>query len=103
MNNSNSTILHNITPEDLVKLIRESVQKEISIIQSTQTEVKYFTREETATCLRISLPTLREYEKRGLIKRSGIGDRVLFDVEEIQRAVKEAPGWKYSRSNWNQG
>lgn len=57
--------------------------------QEPTKEVKkeLLTRKEAAGFLRISLPTLGEYVKRGILKAQRIGSRVLFDKTELENAL----------------
>jgi excisionase family DNA binding protein len=60
-------------------------------------ELKYLSREEVCTILKITLPTLNTYTKKGIIKGSRIGTRVLYRNEDIQEALTDASGLKYRR------
>jgi hypothetical protein len=57
----------------------------------------YGTRKEVARELKISLPTLNDYTKKGIIKGYRIGDRVLYKWSEIEQAVQEIKTIKYGR------
>ncbi|MEP6947713.1 MAG: helix-turn-helix domain-containing protein [Ginsengibacter sp.] len=47
----------------------------------------YKTRKETAVKLKVSLPTLNEYTKRGLIIGYRFGVRVMYKESEIEAAL----------------
>ena len=47
----------------------------------------YKTRKETSQQLNVSLPTLNEYEKKGLIKGYRFGVRVLYKQSDIEEAL----------------
>jgi hypothetical protein len=47
----------------------------------------YKTRKETSQQLNVSLPTLNEYEKKGLIKGHRFGVRVLYKQSDIEEAL----------------
>lgn len=54
----------------------------------TTTHVEtYKTRKETSKQLNVSLPTLNEYEKKGLIKGYRFGVRVLYKQSDIEEAL----------------
>jgi len=57
----------------------------------------YLTRHQAAELLHLTLPTLLQYTKAGLIKAYRIGTRVLYTEEAIQEALKEIPTLKYRR------
>lgn len=59
--------------------------------------VNYLSRQEVARLLKITLPTLHEYTKAGIIKGSRIGSRVLYLESDILDSVKEIPIQKYRR------
>jgi excisionase family DNA binding protein len=59
--------------------------------------IHYLSRQEAANLLKISLPTLNEYTRTGIIKGSRVGSRVLYSEEDIKDAVKEIPTLKYRR------
>lgn len=51
-------------------------------------EPDYYTREELAKLLHVSLPTIYEYRKKGMIPEPvKIGDRVLFDKAKVHEAI----------------
>lgn len=80
---SHTTQLHNITPEEfkneLLVGINEIIRKHL---KSENTE-QLLTRKQVAQYLSISLPTLRAYVKRGLIKEERIGSRVLYKKSDL--------------------
>lgn len=51
-------------------------------------EDKFITRKEAAKILRVSLPTLGVYVKKGLIQAHKFGSRVLFKDSDVIRALK---------------
>lgn len=61
-------------------------------------KVTYLTRQQAAELLHITLPTLHEYTKAGVIQGSRIGTRVLYSEQAIQDAVKAIPVLKYKRT-----
>jgi hypothetical protein len=93
----NSIILSNVTPEQLYNTLRGIVREEISNFKPTKEEIKYRTRKEVKDLLKISLPTLNEYTKNGILKGSRIGSRILYSEQDIERAVKDIPVLKYRR------
>ena len=51
-------------------------------------EPKFISRQEAAEMLGVSLPSLHNYTKQGLIEKHVINGRVLYDAYEIQKAVE---------------
>lgn len=84
-----------ITPEKLSKLIAQSVEEALEKklpIQQTNKEVpkknlKLYNRKETAKMLRVSLPTLNAYVKKGIITGQRIGARILFKEQDVEEAL----------------
>jgi excisionase family DNA binding protein len=60
-----------------------------SAISSSKEETKYLTRIETASLLQISLPTLHDYTKRGVIHSYRIGSNVRYKPSDIELALRE--------------
>lgn len=87
-----------MNPERLRDLIRESIRAELETLTPPQVETRYLTRSQVCELLHISLPTLGDYQKRGLITGRRFGRRVLYDQTEIRESVKEIPSLKYIRS-----
>jgi hypothetical protein len=61
--------------------------------------LKYLSREEVCTIVKISMPTLNTYTKKGIIKGSKIGNRMLYLESDIKDAIKDATSFKYRRIN----
>lgn len=57
-----------------------------------------YTRQTTAAKLKISLPTLDDYTRRGFIRGCRVGRRVLYRPEDVEAALKEINTVKYQRS-----
>lgn len=81
---NNITQLHNVNPEELVSNILKGVENLLIRNNNTKTDSeKLLTRSEVSELLSISLPTLRNYVKRGLIKEYRMGSRVLYKSSEV--------------------
>jgi len=52
---------------------------------------------QVAKLLRISLPTLNEWSKQGIVQSYRIGSRILYKKEEIETSIKEVRNLKYKR------
>ena len=94
---TNSILLQNMTPEGFSETIRTVIREEISLLNFKETTPRYLSRQEVATLLKISLPTLNEYTRTGIIKGSRVGSRVLYDEVAVREAVKDIPTLKYRR------
>lgn len=49
---------------------------------------RYRTRKEVSEILGLSYPTMDRYDKRGILKKSWVGRRVLYSEESIKDAVR---------------
>jgi hypothetical protein len=58
---------------------------------------QYLTRSEAAKLLRVSLKTLDEYSKRGILKRYTIGDSIRYKSGEVQKSFEVVKNMKYKR------
>jgi hypothetical protein len=72
---------------EIRKIIKEESKKEIQNESDGSKKEKYASRKETADALKISLPTLWDYTRRGLIKSVKIGNRVLYRWSDIDAAL----------------
>jgi hypothetical protein len=86
------------TTEELTGLIgqavREAIKDSLPITSTPQSE-KLLTRKETADKLKISLVTLNDWSKRGLIQSYLIGGRVLYKDSEIEASLHQVKTVKY--------
>src|SRR5689334_15525718 len=87
-----TSLLLSLSPEDLRILVSEAVAQALeqslpmSIEQKTDAvagQDGFLTREQTAQELHVSLPTLRNYERRGSLKPQRIGRRVLYRRSDV--------------------
>ena len=95
--NTNSTLIQNVSAEELTENIRTIIREELSTLNLKNPAPRYLSRLEVAELLKISLPTLNEYTRTGVIKGCRVGSRVLYDEAQIREAVKEIPSLKYRR------
>lgn len=74
-----------ITADDLGKLIEEKINQAIGKLNLKQTDDDklFFTREETASVLNVSLATLYNWAKEGILIPQKIGHRVYYSKSEV--------------------
>jgi excisionase family DNA binding protein len=94
---TNSTLILNVTPEELSETLRSDIREELSLLNHKETTTRFLSSQEVASLLKISLPALNEYTRTGIIKGSRVGSRVLYNEEDIREAVKDIPTLKYRR------
>lgn len=91
-------ILNAINEDDLRKIIKEVLteNKESQSIPK-QTDTTYLNRFEVVDYLKISLPTLNNWTKQGILQSYRIGNRVLYRKNEIESALTATKNLKYKR------
>ena len=90
----NSLVLENVSTEELKILIRTAIREEISSIPETQEE-RFYTREELAEKLHLSLVSNDKQARLGKLKGHRLGGRVLFRLSEIK--LDDIPTRKYAK------
>jgi hypothetical protein len=76
--------LHNTNAEEFKKILLSEFKVMLeNAYPGINKKEELLTRKETAELLSISLPTLRNYVKRGLVNEKRIGSRVLYIKSEI--------------------
>jgi hypothetical protein len=94
-----STILHNLTPEQIGSMFEE-LKKDISSLKlqmSTPKSDKFLTRQEVATELKCDLSTVHNWTKAGILISYAIGNRVYYKQSDIEAAM--IPSSKKKNSN----
>jgi len=92
-------ILSPIPITELQKFISDTIREEMQKIATPTPPPKteFITRNQTAQILGVSLPTLNEWTKQGLIIGYRIGTRVRYKKGEILEAVKQIQTLKFRR------
>ena len=96
----NNEILFSQIPINELKIfIQESVKEEMQkhSISQPQPQTEFITRNETCQILGISLPTLNEWTKQGLIPGYRISTRVRYKKSEILEDLTKISTLKYKR------
>ena len=90
----------NVVPlDDVQEIIKETIRKEIktalsgvgaSAVSGTNSEsqAELYTRQETADRLKVSLATLDNWTRLGIIKAQKIGTRIRYTRKAIDEALK---------------
>lgn len=99
-------ILQGLNIQEFKELLYETFETKFKVlvqgnqVQSNQVQSNkpaYYSRSEVAKLLKISLPTLNEWSKQGIIQSYRIGKRVLYKTEEIENSLIEVENYKYKR------
>lgn len=89
-------LLNGINVEQLLEKISKLLDTKLSKAEAKQKDQPILlSRAEVANLLKITLPTLHEWTKLGLLQSYKIGNRVLYNSEEIENAVKKSAIIKY--------
>lgn len=94
----NNLILSTHTTEELTNVINLAVKEAFKALPSptpSNPSETLLTRKETADKLKISLVTLNDWTKRGLIQSYLIGGRVLYKESEIENSLHKTKSIKY--------
>ena len=82
--------LNSFELSDIKKVVEEVLEKQLKGLQTPKkTELKLLTRKDTAKFLCISLPTLHEWTKTGVVIAHRIGNRVLYKQDEVHQALSQ--------------
>ena len=80
-----------------IGLLIDSKLKEATENRNKVNQSDLLSREEVATLLKISLPTLNEWTKLGWLKSYKIGNRVLYKTSEIEEALQKVCSNKHKK------
>lgn len=78
--------------QELTTVISETVKSEFerqNKLSTPQPDNEYLTRKETAQILGVSLPTLNEFSKRGLIPSYRIATRIRYKKDEVYESLQK--------------
>lgn len=94
-------ILTQISIAELKNFISDAVKTGLQNLSNSQPEketTELLTRLQTAKILNVSLPTLNDWTKKGIIKGYKINSRVRYKKSEVFEALKLVDKIKYQRS-----
>jgi hypothetical protein len=86
--------------DDFKKLLGEVIDeklKQLPVKEQSKEHTSFLSREEVAKMLKVSLPTLNEYSKNGIVQSYRVGNRVLYRLDEILESIKQVKNLKYKR------
>lgn len=83
----------------LQSVIEQVAEQVVERIKAEQPKTpRYYTRAEVAAILHVTLPTVDSLNKKGEITAKKVGSRVLYDANEIDKAVSERTIFKYKHN-----
>lgn len=83
-------MLSTLELSDIKKVVEEVIENKLKNLnpQPEKEGLKLLSRKDTAKLLCISLPTLHDWTKTGIVKAHRIGNRILYKLEEVNGALK---------------
>lgn len=85
-----AVLVQNVSMSDIEATLSKLLDEKLSNLQpSNQEPAKYLTRKETAAKLRVSLPTLADWTRIGILKSKRIGSRILYLSTDVDAAIKD--------------
>lgn len=84
-------MLSSIELSELKKIVEDAILNQLKHFTPVveQRNVQLLTRKQTADFLCISLPTLHDWTKTGIIQAHRIGNRVLYKFDEINNSLRQ--------------
>lgn len=81
-------MLSTLELSDIKKVVEEVIENKLKNLNPPEKEgLKLLSRKDTAKLLCISLPTLHDWTKTGIVKAHRIGNRILYKLEEVNDAL----------------
>lgn len=90
---STTTQVHGISPEALTKKILAGVSQQLTEFEQkliSNKQSKYIGRRETSKKLGVSYATLNSWDKKGVLSKRKIGNRVLYLAAEIEEILESS-------------
>src|SRR5688572_2939548 len=87
-----------ITVNDLLLQIEQMIDTKIGNLPLQENlQSDYLSRKEVAKLLKITLPTLHDWTKLGILKSYKMGTRVLYKESEVKEALEKVPSFKHKK------
>lgn len=96
----NQILLNGINVNELLDKIGQLIENKIAQSNDKpkkQDHSKFISRKEAAKLLKISLPTLNDWTKSGLLNSYQIGTRVLYKPEEVEQSLTQRNFTKFRK------
>ena len=96
---SNVNLIENWLKAIITEAVKTEVEKiNLHILPEPKPETEYITRQETTQILGISLPTLNEWSKRGILTAYRIASRVRYKKAEVIASLERVKSVKYKKT-----
>jgi excisionase family DNA binding protein len=93
-------IINSFTETDLKRVFREVLAEKVDCEVNrgnSEGKINYLNRFEVVKLLKISLPTLGNWTKQGILQSYRIGKRVLYREDEVNSSLQQTKNLKYKR------
>jgi hypothetical protein len=93
-------LFQEINETEFKKMISDVIEEKLKLNPRRDIPEKktvYLNRFEVVELLKISLPTLNNWSKSGIVQSYRIGNRVLYKASEIEDAIHSVKNLKYKR------
>jgi excisionase family DNA binding protein len=90
MDKTNITQVHGITPQQLKESILSDFRtelKELVLNFQPKKQPEYLTRKEVAKILKVSLVTLSDWNKKGVLKPYRLGNLIRYKTTELEESL----------------
>jgi excisionase family DNA binding protein len=91
-----------LTESDLKRVFKEVLSETVkseAVQKSSERKINYLNRFEVVELLKISLPTLSNWTKEGILQSYRIGKRVLYREDEVNSSLHKVRNLKYKRGD----
>jgi len=88
------------TESDLKRVFKEVLDEKINseaVHKNSERKINYLNRFDVVELLKISLPTLANWTKEGILQSYRIGKRVLYREDEVNSSLQKVRNLKYKR------
>lgn len=92
--------INSFTESDLKRILKEVLSEKSNsdpVKEISDKKISYLNRFEVVDLLKISLPTLSNWTKEGLLQSYRIGNRVLYREDEVNSSLQKVKHLKYKK------
>ena len=90
MTNENVTQVHHTSKDELTESILNGIEKKLSDFKKNFQPKEpsiWLTKKEVATILSISIVTVDDWSKKGILNPFRIGNRIRFDRKQVEQSL----------------
>ena len=96
----NQILLNGISINELLEKIGQLIENKVGQKNhepQKQNQSKFISRKDVAELLQISLPTLNDWTKSGLLNSYQIGTRILYKLDEVEQSLTQRNFTKFRK------